>query len=127
VKKSAIFLLHALIGWGLCGAVMGIGMRLMSLQNALLVHLFAAPVIFALVTLSYQKKVPSARPLWVAAGFTVFVMAMDFFLVAMVIQKSFAMFRSATGTWLPFGMIFMSSWRTGMSMKKTTGAAKSSE
>jgi hypothetical protein len=116
MKKTTLFLLHALIGWALCGAVMGIGMRLMPLQNALLVHLFAAPVIFAMVTLSYHKKAPSARPLWVAAGFTVFVMAMDFFLVAMVIQKSFAMFRSTMGTWLPFGMIFISSWRTGASM-----------
>lgn len=125
--KTIVFLLHALAGWALCGAVMGIGMLLMPLHNALLLHLFAAPVIFAMVSLSYHKKVPSARPLLVAAGFMVIVMAMDFFLVAMVIQKSFAMFRSFLGTWLPFGMIFMSSWRTGMSMRKTSESAKSSD
>jgi hypothetical protein len=118
MRKFAVFLLHALVGWALCGAVMLVGMRLLSLQNALLLHLFAAPLIFALLSLSYHKKEPSARPLLVAAGFTVIVMAMDFFLVAMVIQKSFSMFRSYMGTWLPFGMIFISSWRTGRSMKK---------
>jgi hypothetical protein len=124
VKKSAVFLLHALIGWALCGAVMGVGMRLLSIQNALLLHLFAAPVIFAVVSLSYHKRTPSARPLPVAAGFTAVVMAMDFFLVALVIEKSFAMFRSFIGTWLPFAMIFISSWRTGMSMRRPPRSAK---
>jgi hypothetical protein len=95
MRKFAVFLLHALVGWALCGAVMLVGMRLLSLQNALLLHLFAAPLIFALLSLSYHKKEPSARPLLVAAGFTVIVMAMDFFLVAMVIQKSFSMFNPA--------------------------------
>ena len=124
MKKTFVFLLHALAGWALCGAVMGIGMRLMPLQNALILHLFGAPVIFAMVSLSYHKKAPSARPLLVAAGFTVIVMAMDFFLVATVIQKSFAMFKSFLGTWLPFMMIFVSSWMTGRSMRKTSGSTK---
>jgi hypothetical protein len=125
LKKTIVFLLHALAGWALCGAVMGIGTLLMPLQKALLLHLFAAPVIFAMVSLSYHKKVPSARPLLVAAGFTVIVMTMDFFLIAMVIQKSFMMFKNFLGTWLPFGMIFISSWRTGRSMRKTPDSAKS--
>jgi hypothetical protein len=56
LRNAIIFLLHALAGWALCGAVMGIGMALMPLQNALLLHLFAAPVIFAMVSLSFHKK-----------------------------------------------------------------------
>lgn len=120
MKKSlAVFFIHALAGWALCGAVMGIGMRLLSLENALLTHLFAAPLIFALVSLSFHKKAPSSRPFIVAAGFTAFVMAMDFILVAWVIQKSFAMFGSLMGTWMPFAMIFISSWMTGRSLKKS--------
>jgi hypothetical protein len=94
-------------------------MRLLPLQNALLLHLFAAPLIFALVSFSYRRKAPSSEPVLVAAGFTAFVMAMDFILVAWVIQKSFAMFRSTMGTWMPFAMIFISSWMTGRSMKKS--------
>jgi len=127
MKKSIVFLLHALAGWIGCGAVMAVGMRLLSLQDALLVHLFAAPLIFALISLSYHKKAPSAHPLPVAAGFTVIVMAMDFFLVAMVIQKSFEMFRSTMGTWVPFGTIFISSWMTGWSMKKPRDSTKKQE
>jgi hypothetical protein len=125
LKTAIVFLLHALSGWALCGAVMGIGMRLMPLQNALLLHLLAAPVIFAMVTLSFHKRVTSARPVFVAAGFTVFVMAMDFFVIAMAILKSFEMFDSFLGTWLPFAMIFVSSWMTGRSMRKSPRAAKS--
>jgi hypothetical protein len=118
-SSPVVFLLHALAGWMLCGAVMAVGMRLLPLQNALLLHLLAAPLIFALVSLSYLRKAPSSEPVLVAAGFTAFVMAMDFILVAWVIQKSFAMFRSTMGTWMPFAMIFISSWMTGRSMKKS--------
>jgi hypothetical protein len=124
-KKIIIFLLHALTGWALCAAVMGIGMLLLPLQNALLVHLFAAPMIFALVSVSFYKKEPSSEPILVAAGFTAFVTAMDFILVAWIIQKSFAMFGSFMGTWMPFAMIFISSWMTGRAMKKSGSYRKS--
>ena len=124
MNKIFIFLLHALTGWALCGAVMGIGMKMLSLQNALLLHLFAAPLIFALVSLSYHRKAPSSRPVLVAAGFTAVVMAMDFFLVAWIIQKSFAMFGSFMGTWMPFAMIFISTWTTGRAMRKPRPSAK---
>jgi hypothetical protein len=128
-KSPVVFLVHAFIGWLLCAAVMGVGMSILPLQNALLVHLFAAPLIFALVSLSFYKKAPSSPPILVAAGFTAFVMAMDFILVAWIIQKSFAMFGSFMGTWMPFAMIFVSSLMTGRSMKKsgssrTSGAKK---
>jgi hypothetical protein len=122
MKKTAVFILHAFVGWALCGLVMTAGMSLLSHQNALLVHLFAAPVIFALVTLSYFKRNPGARPLRAAAGFTLTVMAADFILVAAIILKSFDMFRSFLGTWLPFAMIFISSWRTGASFKRETAS-----
>jgi hypothetical protein len=123
-NKSFVFLLHALTGWALCGAVMGIGLKMFSLQNALILHLFAAPLIFALVSLSFYKKMPSSRPILVAAGFTAFVMTMDFILVAWIIQRSFAMFGSFMGTWMPFVMIFTSSWMTGKAMRKTPPSAK---
>jgi hypothetical protein len=120
MKKTAVFILHAFVGWALCGLVMTAGMKWLSHQNALLVHLFLAPLIFALATLSYFRRDPGARPLPVAAGFTLIVMAADFILVAAIILKSFEMFRSFLGTWLPFAMIFISSWRTGASFKRET-------
>jgi hypothetical protein len=42
------------------------------------------------------------------------VIGMDFFVVALLIQRDFAMFRSVLGTWLPFGMIFLSMFIVGL-------------
>jgi hypothetical protein len=39
---------------------------------------------------------------------------MDFFLVAMVINRSFEMFTSPLGTWIPFVLIFASTYLTGL-------------
>jgi hypothetical protein len=38
---------------------------------------------------------------------------MDFFVVAMLINRSFEMFTSFLGTWLPFTLIFASTYFTG--------------
>jgi len=37
-RKTAVILGHALVGWVLCAATIGIGMRLFSLLTALLLH-----------------------------------------------------------------------------------------
>ena len=42
------------------------------------------------------------------------VVLMDFFLVALVINKSMEMFQSPLGTWMPFGLIFLSTFLTGL-------------
>jgi len=41
------------------------------------------------------------------------VMAIDFFLVALVVNGSLDMFRSLLGTWIPFALIFLSTYLTG--------------
>jgi hypothetical protein len=41
------------------------------------------------------------------------VIFMDLFLVALFIEKSFAMFTSLLGTWIPFGLIFTATYITG--------------
>jgi hypothetical protein len=38
---------------------------------------------------------------------------MDLFIVALLIEKSFAMFKSILGTWLPFTLIFLATYFTG--------------
>lgn len=46
-----------------------------------------------------------------------FVVVVDFFLVAMVINRSLDMFRSVVGTWLPFALIFGSTFVTGVAVE----------
>jgi hypothetical protein len=42
---------------------------------------------------------------------------MDFFLVAKVINKSMEMFQDPLGTWIPFGLIFVSTYLTGFAVE----------
>lgn len=60
-----------------------------------------------------------------ALVFTGFVAIVDFFLVAMVILGSLEMFASPLGTWIPFMLIFLSTWLTGHAvLARRTGDAE---
>jgi hypothetical protein len=112
-SRILIILIHAFIGWTLCAATMGIGMIVTSVNNALIIHAIAAPIFFAIVSLVYFRKFNFTTPLQTAAIFIAFVIAMDFFVVAMLINRSFEMFASLLGTWIPFALIFASTYLTG--------------
>lgn len=112
VKLVTIFG-HALIGWALCAATMGIGLATMSLQNALTIHALGAPIFFTLVSLIYFKKFNYTTPLQTALLFVGLVITLDFFVVALLINRSLEMFASLLGTWIPFALIFTSTYTTG--------------
>ena len=113
-RKSIIILLHAFIGWALCAATMGIGIATMSMQNALIVHAVGAPIFFTSISLIYFNKFNYTSPSLTASIFVGFVVIVDFFLVALVINRSLEMFTSLLGTWIPFTLIFISSYLTGI-------------
>ena len=113
IAKIAIILVHAFIGWALCFATIGIGRAITTMQTTLIVHAILAPVFFAAVSLVYFRRFNYTSPLQTAIIFTAFVIGMDFFVVAMLINRSFEMFTSLLGTWIPFGLIFVSTWLTG--------------
>ncbi len=92
---------------------MAVGMGVTSLSTTLIVHAVAAPIFFAAITTAYCRWFAYYSPLQTAIIFVVFVIFMDAFVVAMLIEKSFAMFRSFLGTWLVFALIFASTWLTG--------------
>jgi hypothetical protein len=92
---------------------MGIGMQLLSMKTTLLIHAAGGPVAFFFLSLIYFKKFNYTTPLQTAIIFIGFVIFMDFFLVAMVIQKSFDMFTNPLGTWIPFTLIFFVTYFTG--------------
>jgi hypothetical protein len=113
VKKSIIVLAHAFVGWALCTASMVIGMATLSLDSALIVHAIGAPIFFSIVSLVYFRKFNYTTPLQTAIIFVGFVITMDFFLVALLINRSLDMFASLLGTWIPFALIFTSTVVTG--------------
>ena len=124
IRKIAILLAHAFIGWVLCAATMGIGMSVTSLENTLVVHAIGAPIFFTIVSLVYFRKFSFTTPLQTAVIFTAFVITMDFFVVAILINRSFEMFASMLGTWIPFALIFTSTFLTGLLTSKTDSAKK---
>ena len=113
ISKILVIFAHAFVGWALCAATMGIGMAVTSLNRALIIHAIAAPIFFAGVSLVYFGKFNYTTPLLTAGIFIAFVIGMDFFVVALLINKSLDMFTSLIGTWIPFALIFSSTWLTG--------------
>jgi hypothetical protein len=117
-RNLIIILVHALVGWALCGATMGIGMATTSLKNALIIHAIAAPVFFAIISLIYFRRFNYTGPLQTAFIFVGFVIVMDFFVVALLINRSLDMFTSPAGTWIPFALIFALTYLTGLYVEK---------
>jgi hypothetical protein len=118
--KTFIILIHAFIGWALCAAVIGIGFQITSEQNTLIVHALGVPIIFGLISKSYFKKFHHVSPMQMAFICLGFALFLDFFLVAIIIQKSLAMFSSVLGTWIPFLLIFFSTYIVGKKVSEDT-------
>lgn len=121
VRKTVIVLSFAFIGWMLCAATMGVGMSVTSMNNALIIHAILAPIFFAIVSYIYFIRFNYTSPITTATIFIAFVVIMDFFVVALVINRSLDMFTSLIGTWIPFLLIFFSTFFTGLFVQRKTG------
>ena len=113
MKKAAIVIIFGLIGWILCGLTMGLGPYVIAMPILLIVHAVMAPVFFIILSWIYFRKFSYTGPLATASIFIGIVIGLDFFLVAPVFIKSYDMFKSFIGTWLPFFLIFISTYLTG--------------
>jgi hypothetical protein len=114
IKKLLIILALGLIGWAHCGAIIWIGMAFMSMETTLIVHAIGAPIVFGVISAIYFKAFNYTTPLRTAIVFVSIVIFMDVFLVAHLIERSFEMFASLIGTWIPWALIFASAYLTGL-------------
>ncbi len=105
--------LHALAGWALCGATMAALLATTNLATALLLHAVAAPLIFAVLAISYFRGPTASAPLPTALAFAVIVALLNLVIVGCFVERSLAMFVSFTGSWLPLLLIFAATWTTG--------------
>ncbi len=92
---------------------MAFGRPALGLEKTLKVHAIVAPLYAALVSFVYFTRFRAVTPLAAAAFFTGFIVVLDGALVAPVFEKSYSMFSSVLGTWLPFLSIFAASYLTG--------------
>jgi hypothetical protein len=113
IKQYLVIFGFALVGWGLCGAIIAVGRSVTSMEITLIVHAIGAPMIFGVLSWLYFKNFAYTGPMQTAVIFTVFAMLMDLFVVATFIEKSYAMFASLLGTWIPFVLIFVSTYLVG--------------
>jgi hypothetical protein len=117
VKKTIIILLHAFVLWGLCGAIMGIGRSLTTIELTLIIHAIGAPILASIISYIYYKKFNYTTPLQTATIFVLFIIVMDAGLVAPFFEKNYDMFKSILGTWFPFILIFSTTYITGIITK----------
>lgn len=101
----------ALPAWGACGAAMGIGLAKTTLRTTLTIHAVVAVVGFGATSWLYFGFLErTLTPLQGALAFTAEVVVLDALVVALLILRSFDMFKSIAGTWLPFLLIFAVTW-----------------
>ena len=83
------------------------------MEMTLIIHAAGAPLGFAVISWCYFRRFSFSSPLATAALFLPTVIVLDIVIVAWLIEKSFAMFRSPLGTWIPFALIFSATYLTG--------------
>ena len=93
---------------------MAFGRPTLGLETTLRIHAIAAPLYAALASYVYFTHFRFVSPLAAAAYFTAFIIVLDAALVAPVFERSYAMFGSVLGTWLPFLSIFAATYLTGL-------------
>jgi hypothetical protein len=114
LRKTAVLLGHALVGWAVCGAIIGIGRSVTTMETTLIIHAIAVPIVFGFLALSYFRSFNYTAPLPTAAVFLAVPFLLDLGVIAPFAEKSFAMFASLLGTWVPLGLIFLSTYVVGM-------------
>jgi hypothetical protein len=114
-KATVTLALHAFLIWIVCGLTVTLGREFLGLEMTLWVHAIVAPAWPALVSLAYFNGFRTATPLQAASFFVSFIIILDAVLVAPIFEKSYAMFSSILGTWLPFLPIFAAAYFTGIS------------
>ncbi len=62
----------------------------------------------------FPTRTNYTAPSQTALLFVGFVMVADFFIVALLILRSLEMFTSLLGTWIPFALIFASTYLIGL-------------
>jgi hypothetical protein len=87
------------------------------MQATLIAHAVGAPVIFTAMSWAYHTRFGYTKPLTTAAVFLGIVVFLDIFPVATVINRSFEMFASLLGTWIPWALIFVSTYLAGLAVE----------
>jgi hypothetical protein len=115
LKAAVIIAIHGIVGWALCGSIVMIGREFWPMDTTLIIH---APIIAGGLSLIYFNFFNYTSPLQTAAIFVGIAILMDLVVVALLIEKSFEMFASLIGTWIPWALMFISTYLVGSQIAK---------
>ncbi len=127
MSKHVGVVIRGVVGWAICGATIGVGRQVVSMDTTLLIHAVVAPLTFALLTWNYFRRFPESSAGGTALTMLGIVVGLDALVVAPLFERSYAMFRSVIGTWVPFASILVSSYLVGSAAGSTTGTRRSGE
>jgi hypothetical protein len=114
LKKILVIAIFGLIGWGICGAIINIGRSTIGTDATLIVHAILVPIVFGILSFLYHRFFHYTRPVITGVIFMLLAMLLDAGIIAPLAEKSFVMFTSILGTWIPFGLIFLATYLVGM-------------
>lgn len=100
------------VGWFACGATFGLARAVLGVDAAVAIHLVAAPFIGAAVTRFLWMHPRHPGVAGTAATLAGIPALLDAIVVAPFFEKSYAMFASPAGTWIPLGLILAASAAT---------------
>lgn len=112
-KKIIVIAIFALIGWGICGGIIAIGRSTIGMDPTLIVHAIAVPIVFGALSFLYHRYFHYTQPALTGLIFMLSAMLLDAGIIAPLAEKSYAMFTSILGTWIPFGLIFLATFLVG--------------
>jgi hypothetical protein len=95
---------------------MAVLLQTVAIGAAIAIHAVAGPLIFTGIAIGYFRAQGARDPLPTAIAFMAIVAALDAVVVAGLVLRDLAMFTSFAGTWLPFVLIFLATWLTGLAM-----------
>jgi hypothetical protein len=116
----------AAAAWAACGITFMVARAALGTEAAVWIHLAAAPVIGAAATLLVWGHPRHPGVLLTAAAIAGVPALLDAIVVAPFLERSFAMFASLLGTWLPLAMLFAASAATGAGLRARSSRAPGS-
>lgn len=99
--------------WAYCGGLIAVGQLVMSMDATLVFHAIGAPIGAAVAAWAYHRFFGHFSPFATALAFLGTAVFLDVFVVAMLVEKSFEMFASLIGTWIPLTLIFLFAFAVG--------------
>ena len=127
MSKQISVVIHGVVGWAICGATIGVGRQVISMEATLLIHAVVAPLAFGLLTWHHCKRFPASSAGRTALMMFGIVVGLDGLVVAPLFERSYAMFRSVIGTWVPFASILAATYLVGRAAGSTSGIRSSGQ